>query len=138
VNGERFDRFSRRLASAPMSRRGLIGAFGGALAAAAGTTVFGRGPAHAAPPECYNDINCWQSAGDKYHICNNGKCYYTQCGRCPQGQFCIEGQCLGSGGCFPECGWNQVCYNGQCAGRFGCDPECDEGEICLFHRCIGF
>ena len=124
---DRFESFSRALASAPYSRRRTIGIVGALFAGAVSHSIFGARPASA--QSCSSDSDC-----------DGGTCLFFECvygSECSFGQTDCDGSCVYTFSDRDNCGY---CYNhcssGVCSGGF-CTSPCSGtycGEDCVTPR----
>jgi hypothetical protein len=146
MDGSRFDRITRNLASGT-SRRSLIKTAIGSIAAAAVASRLGSdadaarrtatGPTPTPiPVKCPGQqIPCGSSC-----CCPSGsdKCE-SEC--CPTGQAvccdgaCCYGQCMGEEICCPS---NSIVCNGVCLepGQCCADSDCPSGQMCTNNQCV--
>lgn len=122
MDGEQFDRVTRRLATGA-SRRDLLKAAVAAAAVALGL----RSNEAVAAPRCDGDGDCLSLSGS---VCVKRRC------ACPDGQRACNGACVdvkGSdaancGGCGRSCGPEGVCVDGRCVcdgpGVVKCKGQC--------------
>lgn len=138
MDGPRFDRWTRALASGSSRRRLLQGVTGGALAAllahlgleeasAACVKVGQRGCRGPQNKTCCPGATC--QGGSKRRVgrcaCKAGltKCGTTCVNTTTDGQHC--------GGCNNPCGTGETCQGGTCVGGGGeCSPSCAGGQTC--------
>jgi hypothetical protein len=150
MDPRRFDELSRSLAGT--SRRRLLKAFAGGVAAALGGAL-PPGPAGANPPpkhckyqgyNCRDNTNCCSLNCCNRTCCGNGQaCCNGQCvWACPEGQT-LNAACVCEGSSTPACGsaaecpqpsapcQMAVCLGGACgfANRTNGVP-CDDGDAC--------
>ena len=89
---------------------------------------------------CGDGLCCDHVTHCIYKQCGSDGCGWN-CGTCPPGHLCNNGQCQctpscdlkecgpdGCGGDCGDCGWGQVCVKGSCQAP-PCEPTCDDNEF---------
>lgn len=142
MKSQDFERLTRRMAT-PKTRRGLLAAFAGGLAAAALGSAL-RPSRSEAVPYCTADSQCPQ-----YERCTAGFCvggltpygvgYCTEDSQCPQYERCAAGVCVGgltayaTSTAVPDAeSTSQVCLDGCHASAIACHDGC--GSVAYFIR----